>query len=169
MLPLSFSLRRLVLRPISCSRAQTHIVLRTRYLTHLVFSDRPGFCSFFGAQGREWPCMWNAPRRRKTGKTKVGCARSTCTPVSRGHPLSWWGQWRVRVDAATKRVDPQFDGTSASQTARAPCRRLCGQPLPTDFGIGVVIGSSGSGKTQLLQDLCSTGACVFLRAGVEAA
>lgn len=79
----------------------------------------------------EWPPLW-APR----------AANET-----------WHADWRVRVDAHTKALDAKFDGTSTHQASRVRPKVIDTSRLPADFGLGVVFGGSGTGKSSLLQEL----------------
>ena len=64
---------------------------------------------------------------------------------------SWYDPWKVIADPATLSLFPGFSGESSSLLSARPTLR--GDEIPADFSIGVVFGQSGSGKSQLLQDI----------------
>ncbi|CAD7948129.1 unnamed protein product [Amoebophrya sp. A25] len=54
----------------------------------------------------------------------------------------------VDVDRWTLAMDECFAGSTASSQEVPP---LCGDPLPEDFALGVIVGKSGSGRTRLMK------------------
>ena len=69
----------------------------------------------------------------------------------RDSTASWHAEWSVSTDRFTQILQPEFDGSSRHPAAKVEVVRF--DNLPTNFGIAVVVGPSGSGKSNLLADL----------------
>lgn len=68
---------------------------------------------------------------------------------------TWHASWQVTTDEYTRFLCPDFDGTSEHPAAAPNPIKLDLESLPVDFELAVVVGSSGTGKSNLLADLAN--------------